>query len=427
MEISAQLVKQLRERTGAGMMECKKALVEAKGDLSEAEVVLRKHGIAAAGKKSLRSTKQGVIGTYIHPGAQLGVLIEVNCESDFVARTDDFQELVKDLAMQVAAADPQFVRKEDVTEAALAKEREIQRARAINEGKPEKMADKIVEGRMNKYFEEVCLYEQPFIKDNTTTIAEVIKTKIAKLGENISVSRFVRFKVGDAAAESTSEKAAAGEGSFGIDASRVAALASEVAEVARTGVQIGLVVGGGNFFRGVAAAAQNMDRVAADHMGMLATVINSLALQDALEKAGVPTRVMTAIEMHEVAEPYIRRRAIRHLEKGRIVIFAAGTSNPYFSTDTAATLRGLEIHAEVVAKATRVDGVYDKDPLKNQDAVRFAEISYSDVLAKNLRVMDASAVAMCRDNKLAIVVFNLNVHGNIMRMTMGEPIGTLIH
>jgi uridylate kinase len=219
----------------------------------------------------------------------------------------------------------------------------------------------------------------------------------------------------------------AGEGSFGVDASRVAALAAEVAEVARRGVQIGLVVGGGNFFRGVAAAAQNMDRVAADHMGMLATVINALALQDALEKQGVPTRVMTAIEMHEVAEPYIRRRAIRHLEKGRIVVFAAGTSNPYFSTDTAATLRGLEIHAEVVAKATRVDGVYDKDPLKSPDAVRFSEISYSDVLAKNLRVMDASAVAMCRDNKMAIVVFNLNVHGNIMRMSMGEPIGTLIH
>jgi elongation factor Ts len=204
MEISAQLVKQLRERTGAGMMECKKALVEAKGELAEAEVVLRKQGIASAGKKSSRSTKQGVIGTYIHPGAQLGVLIEVNCESDFVARTDDFQELVKDLAMQVAAADPQFVRKEDVTEGALAKEREIQRARAINEGKPEKMADKIVEGRMNKYFEEVCLYEQPFIKENTTTIGEVIKTKIAKLGENISVSRFVRFKVGDSAVDTPS-------------------------------------------------------------------------------------------------------------------------------------------------------------------------------------------------------------------------------
>jgi len=203
MEISAQLVKQLRDRTGAGMMECKKALVEAKGDLAEAEVVLRKQGIASAGKKASRTTKQGVIGNYIHPGSQLGVLIEVNCESDFVARTDDFQELVKDLAMQVAAADPQFVRREDVTEASLAKEREIQRARAINEGKPEKMADKIVEGRMNKYFEEVCLYEQPFIKENTTTIQEVIKTKIAKLGENISVSRFVRFKVGDSVSAET--------------------------------------------------------------------------------------------------------------------------------------------------------------------------------------------------------------------------------
>jgi len=219
----------------------------------------------------------------------------------------------------------------------------------------------------------------------------------------------------------------AGEASFGIDPERVKALAVEVAEVAQSGVQIGLVVGGGNFFRGVAAAAQKMERVTADHMGMLATVINALALQDALEKAGAPTRVMTAIQMHSVAEPYIRRRAIRHLEKGRLVIFAAGTSNPYFSTDTAATLRGLEIHAEVVAKATRVDGVYDKDPLKHSDASRFSEIGYSDVLSRNLRVLDASAVAMCRDNHMPIVVFNLNVRGNIMRMAMGEPIGTLIN
>jgi uridylate kinase len=219
----------------------------------------------------------------------------------------------------------------------------------------------------------------------------------------------------------------AGDASFGIDPERVKALAAEVAEVAQSGVQIGLVVGGGNFFRGVAAAAQKMERVTADHMGMLATVINALALQDALEKAGAPTRVMTAIQMHSVAEPYIRRRAIRHLEKGRLVIFAAGTSNPYFSTDTAATLRGLEIHAEVVAKATRVDGVYDKDPLKHSDASRFSEIEYSDVLSRNLRVLDASAVAMCRDNHMPIVVFNLNVRGNIMRMAMGEPIGTLIH
>jgi elongation factor Ts len=203
MEITAQLVKQLRERTGAGMMECKNALIEAKGDLAEGEVVLRKRGIASAAKKSSRTTKQGVIGSYIHQGAQLGVMIEVNCESDFVARTDDFQTLVHDLAMQIAAADPQFIRKEDVTPAALEKEREIQRARAIGEGKPEKMADKIVEGRLNKYYEEVCLYEQPFIKENTTTVGDVIKTKIAKLGENISVSRFVRFKVGDAAPTET--------------------------------------------------------------------------------------------------------------------------------------------------------------------------------------------------------------------------------
>jgi elongation factor Ts len=201
MEISAQLVKQLRERTGAGMMECKSALVEAKGDLGEAEVVLRKKGISSAAKKSSRSTKQGVIASYIHPGAQLGVLIEVNCESDFVARTDDFQELVHDLAMQIAAADPQFLRKEDVTEAALAKERDIQRARALAEGKPEKMVEKITEGRMNKYYEEVCLYEQPFIKETTTSIGELIKAKIAKLGENITVSRFERFKVGDTASE----------------------------------------------------------------------------------------------------------------------------------------------------------------------------------------------------------------------------------
>ena len=197
-EITASLVKELRDRSGAGMMECKSALVEAKGDVAEAEVVLRKRGIASAGKKSSRTTKQGTVGTYIHAGAQLGVLVEVNCESDFVARTDDFQELVRDLAMHIAAADPQFVRKEEVTAAALDKEKEIQRARAINEGKPEKIADKIVEGRMAKYYEEVCLYDQPFVKENTITIDQLIKTKIAKLGENITVSRFARFKVGDA-------------------------------------------------------------------------------------------------------------------------------------------------------------------------------------------------------------------------------------
>src|SRR6202790_3938840 len=183
-----------------------------------------------------------------------------------------------------------------------------------------------------------------------------------------------------------SGEAMAGPASFGIDPDRVKDLAGEIAAIAQAGVQVGVVVGGGNIFRGIKLAAKNMDRVTGDHMGMLATVINSLALQDALEHMGVYTRVMSAIEMHEVCEPYIRRRAIRHLEKGRIVIFAAGTSNPYFSTDTAATLRGLEIKAQVVAKATRVDGVYDKDPLQHPDAIRFEEISFSEVLNKNLRI-----------------------------------------
>ena len=220
----------------------------------------------------------------------------------------------------------------------------------------------------------------------------------------------------------------AGGAQFGIDADRVHGLAQEIAGVAAAGVQMGVVVGGGNIFRGVSGAGRKMDRVTADHMGMLATVINSLALSDALEQIGVATRVMTAIEMRPVAEPYIRRRAIRHLEKCRVAIFAAGTSNPYFSTDTAATLRALEIKADVIVKATRVDGVYDRDPLQFPDeAVRYSEVSYLEVLAKGLGVMDSTAIAMCRDNKLPIIVFNLNTTGNIMRVAMGEPVGTVIH
>ncbi len=222
-----------------------------------------------------------------------------------------------------------------------------------------------------------------------------------------------------------SGEALAGEAGAGLDADRVASLAAEISELAATGVQIGLVTGGGNFFRGI--NARGIERVTADHMGMLATVINALAFADALEKQGTPARVMTAIEMRQVAESYVRRRAIAHLEKGRVVLVAAGTSNPYFSTDTAATLRALELRAELVAKATGVDGVYDADPKKHPGAKMFKEIGYAEVLAKALGVMDASAVAMCRDNRLPIVVFNLHVRGNIMRVSMGEPVGTLIH
>lgn len=207
-EISAALVKELREKTGAGMMECKRALQETNGNLAEAEVVLRKRGIASATKKAARATRQGVIGTYVHPGAQLGVMVEVNCESDFVARTDDFQQLVHDIAMQIAAADPQFIRKEDVTPEVLEREKEIARDRARQEGKPEKILDKIVEGRMAKFYEEVCLLEQPFIKDNSLTVGQLIAALIGKLGENITVARFVRMKVGETAAAQQSEAAA---------------------------------------------------------------------------------------------------------------------------------------------------------------------------------------------------------------------------
>ena len=223
-----------------------------------------------------------------------------------------------------------------------------------------------------------------------------------------------------------SGEALAGPQSFGLDADRVRSLAMEVAAVAEKGIQVGVVVGGGNIFRGLKASASGMDRSAADTMGMLATVMNALALQDALEKRSVPTRVMTALAMQQVAEPYIRRKAIRHMEKGRVVIFGAGTGNPFFTTDTTAALRAAEIGADVVFKATKVDGVYDKDPNKHADAVRYESLSFMDVLSGELEVMDSTAIALCKDNAIPIVVFDLFGAGNIGRAVAGEPIGTRI-
>jgi uridylate kinase len=217
-----------------------------------------------------------------------------------------------------------------------------------------------------------------------------------------------------------------GKHSFGIDPEVVDAVAAEICEVFALGVQLGIVIGGGNIFRGLAASAQGMERTCADYMGMLATVINSLALQSALERAGVPTRVQTAIEMREVAEPFIQRRAIRHLEKGRVVIFAAGTGNPYFTTDTAATLRAVEIKADIILKATNVDGVYDRDPVRYADAIMYDKISYTEVLTKNLKVMDATAISLCRDNGLLLSVFNLQKAGNVKRVICGENVGTIV-
>jgi uridylate kinase len=221
------------------------------------------------------------------------------------------------------------------------------------------------------------------------------------------------------------EALAANQG-FGVETARIHEVAAELADVHKLGVQLAIVVGGGNFFRGVAQQARDMDRVSADHMGMLATVINALALQDALEKQGVYTRVQTAIEMNQVAEPFIRRRAIRHLEKGRIVIFAGGTGNPYFSTDTAASLRAMEIKADAILKATKVDGIYDADPMTVDGAKKFNHISYMDVLKLGLKVMDSTAISLCKDNNLPIIVFNLNHRGNIRRVVLGEKIGSRV-
>lgn len=223
-----------------------------------------------------------------------------------------------------------------------------------------------------------------------------------------------------------SGEALAGTQGTGINTAVISQIAEDVKAAHDTGVQIGLVIGGGNIFRGVAASAQGMDRASSDYMGMLATCINALALQDALEKAGVPTRVQSAIEMAEIAEPYIRRKAIRHLEKGRIVIFGAGTGNPYFTTDTAASLRAMEINAEVLMKATKVDGIYDKDPKKHADAKKYDTISYIEVLKQGLQVMDSTAISLCMDNKLPIMTFDLAKSGNILKAVIGENIGTLV-
>ena len=223
-----------------------------------------------------------------------------------------------------------------------------------------------------------------------------------------------------------SGEALLGDRAYGVDPAFCSFIASQIARVHATGVQVGVVVGGGNIFRGMAAAAGGMDRATGDYIGMLATVMNGLALQDALERAGVPTRVMSAIAMNEIAEPYIRRRAVRHLEKGRVAIFVAGTGNPYFTTDTAAALRAVEIGAEVLLKATKVDGVYDADPMTSPSAQRYERLVYSDLLRDELKVMDAAAVSLCMENDLPIVVFDLNRPDNIARVASGEPVGTMI-
>jgi uridylate kinase len=501
MQITAEMVRELREKTGAGMMDCKRALSESGGDMEAAVDILRKKGLAAAAKKASRIASEGVIAAHVAAGS--AVLVEVNCETDFVAKTGNFQEFVrkvavavngkgprdveealllpgeggvplaemlneevakigekisfrrferfvlpagaagmlvpyihaggkigvlvelmgagagdgefgalgKDMAMQVAAANPLYVSREDVPAAAIDREKAIYREQALAAGKPEKILDRIAEGKLEKYYGDFCLLEQAFIG------REAAREVRGALGK--PVYRRVLLKL--------SGEALMGEQAYGIDEGVLAVLSREIREVASLGVKIALVVGGGNIFRGIQTSGEyGIDRASADYMGMLATVINSLALQDRLEREGVMTRVLSAIEMRTIAEPYIRRRALRHLEKGRVVIFAAGTGNPYFTTDTAAALRAMEINSDAILKATRVDGVYDKDPLVHKKARMFRELTYIDVLKRNLKVMDATAISLCMDNNLPIVVFNMKKRGNIRKVVLGEKIGTVV-
>ncbi len=384
-EIPAKLVAELRARTGAGMMDCKKALEETGGDLEKAVDVLRTKGAAKADQRAGREASEGLIGSYVHHDGRIGVLVEVNCETDFVARTEGFRTLVKELALHIASAKPLAVRIEDLPPELVERERKVYEAQVAEQKKPEHIRSKIVEGMLKKFYEENVLLEQKFVKDDKHTVGDLVRDVAAKTGEKVQVKA-----------------------------------------VAALGVQLGLVVGGGNILRGTAASEQGMDRVSADYMGMLATVINALALQDILEKKGVDTRVMTAIRMEELAEPYIRRRAVRHLEKGRMVIFAGGTGNPYFSTDTAAVLRALEIEAKLLLKATNVDGVYTADPKRDPKATFLAELSFRDALVNGYAVMDANAFGLCKENKLPIVVFNINQPGATARVLAGERVGTIV-
>ena len=385
--VSADTVKELRERTGAGFMDCKRALEETGGDLDKAVVLLRERNQASAAKKAGREAREGVVASYIHTGGRIGALVEVNCETDFVARTEQFQKLVRDIAMQVVALRPLYPTIEAIPAETIAARR--RRAAGRRVGPEEAGGDPRPDRR--RPAEEVVRAGRP---GGTTLPRYRDDRRPARDGGHrhhrrehprptVRPLRARGGAVSDAAQSGPAEarrpryrrillkvsgEALLGDRPYGVDPAFCSFIAAQVAQVQALGVEVAIVVGGGNIFRGMAAAAKGMDRATGDYIGMLATAMNALALQDAIEKAGVPTRVMSAIAMNEVAEPYIRRRAQRHLEKGRVVIFAAGTGNPYFTTDTAAALRAVEIGAEVILKATKVDGVYDSDPLTDPDS-----------------------------------------------------------
>ncbi len=406
-----------------------------------------------------------MIHAYIHPGSRVGVLVEINCQTDFVARNEEFQEFVNNVGMQIASMTPEFVSEESIDDATVEAKKEFfkeqleEEERQTGKKKPAAALDKIIEGKVNKWKEEACLLDQALVTDEEGRTVGDIQRRSA--GRSARRSAFAASSATSSARASrrrrwisrpTSRRPSrapdghsmtelaysrmmlklSGEalcgrvGGFGVDPETLHTISVELAEVANLGVELSIVIGGGNIFRGLRGSASGMDRASADYMGMLATVINGIALQDALEKLGVSTRLISALDIRQVAEPYIRRRAVRHLEKRRVVIFVAGTGNPYFSTDTAAALRAMEIQAQVLLKATKVEGIYDKDPAEHEDAKMFRRISYDRFLTERIGVMDSTAVTLCRENKLPIRVVKLAKRGNIKRVVLGEDLGTLV-
>ena len=378
------------------------------------------------------------MSSYVHANGKIGVLVEVDCETDFVARTDAVPGVrPRGGAARRRRRAPQYVSEDDVPEEAKEAELRVLREQAAGEGKPENVQEKIVEGRLRKWLEEVVLLAPDARERGEARRQDDRGAPHGARGEHRRerghpplrplpdrrgvTPAFKRILL------KLSGEALMGDLPYGADPARIASIAEQVKTVADRGVEVAIVVGGGNIYRGLAGAAAGMDRATGDYMGMLATVLNALALQDALEKTGAVTRVQSAIEISEVAEPYIRRRAMRHLERGRVVIFAGGTGNPFFTTDTAAALRALEMHAEAILMAKNgVEGVYTADPRKDPEAKFIETLTHRAAIEQRLAVMDSTALSLCMDNNLPIHVFNMDDERNIDRIVCGERVGTVV-
>ena len=384
-----------------------------------------------------REATEGTVQAYIHTNGKTGVLVEVDCNTDFVARNEDFIAFARDVALHIAASPQRALRLRGRDPRRTPRRPSCACSSSRRPTSPRTCGSRIAEGKLRKWMEEVVLLNQPHVngdKHDGKTIEQIRAELSGQTGENVVIRRFSKF-VGRGVSKPAfkrillklSGEALMGDLPYGTDLERVQAIAREIRQIHDRGVEVAIVVGAGNIYRGLAGAAAGMERATADYMGMLATVLNALTLQDALEHEGVHTRVQSAITVAEVAEPYIRRRAIRHLEKNRIVIFAAGTGNPFFTTDTAAALRAHEIDAEIILMAKNgVEGVYTADPKEDGDAEFLPEITHREALERGLKVMDSTALSLCMDNHMPIVVFNMNTEGNIDRIISGERVGTLV-